>query len=127
MSENPPHLHRVRITSPRAVPGGRSRRRSVSSEIDAQSELGEVYMRSLVRSQLRLAIGVVLVVAMTVGLLPVLFEVVPATRTAKALGVPLPWLLLGLVVYPVLVGVGWAYVHRAEHNERVFSDLVDRR
>jgi hypothetical protein len=127
MSENPPHLHRVRITSPRAAPGGRSTRRSVSSEIDAQSELGEVYMRSLVRSQLRLALGVVLLVALTVGLLPVLFEVVPASRDTKVAGVPLPWLLLGLVVYPFLVGLGWGYVHRAERNEQAFSDLVDRR
>jgi len=41
--------------------------------------------------------------------------------------VPLPWLLLGLLAYPLLVGLGWAYVRRAERNEQVFSELVDRR
>ena len=55
---------RVRVTSPRA---GRPRRTSIASEIDAQTELGEIYMRSLLRSQLRLALGIVLVLGCTVG------------------------------------------------------------
>jgi hypothetical protein len=62
-----------------------------------------------------------------VGLLPVLFVLAPETRTTTVLGVPLPWLLLGLVVYPFLVLLGWVYVHRAERNEQSFSDLVERR
>jgi hypothetical protein len=99
----------------------------VSSEIDAQTELGEVYVRSLVRAQLRLALEVTLALALTVGALPVMFVVVPASRTVHVLGVPLPWLLLGLLVYPFLVGLGWLYVRRAERNESAFSDLVDRR
>jgi hypothetical protein len=37
---------------------------------------------------------------------------------------PLPWLLLGFVVYPVLVLLGWRYVRRAERNERNFADLL---
>jgi hypothetical protein len=98
----------------------------VGSEIDAQTELGEVYVRSLVRTQLRLAVGVSAAVASTLGLLPVLFALAPASRSLRVVGVPLPWLLLGLVVYPCLVGLGWVYVHRAERNERVFSDLVGR-
>jgi hypothetical protein len=98
----------------------------VSSEIDAQTELGEVYMGSLVRTQLRLAMGVTLALALTVGALPVLFWVLPASRRASVLGIPLPWLLMGFLVYPVLVGLGWLYVVRAERNERAFADLVDR-
>ena len=42
----------------------------------------------------------------------------------RVLGVPLPWLLLGVVVYPFLVLLGWLYVRRAERNERDFADLV---
>ena len=99
----------------------------MSSEIDAQTELGEVYVRSLVRSQLLLALQVALALGVSVGLLPVLFAVVPASRSARVVGVPLPWLLLGVVVYPCLVGLGWLYVRRAERNERAFSELVDRR
>ena len=126
MTAVPSPPRRARITSPRT---GTSRRRrpSVSSEIDAQTELGEVYMRSLVRSQLRLAVEITMALMLTVGLLPVLFAVVPASRHAHVAGIPLPWLLLGGVVYPCLVGLGCLYVRRAERNETAFSDLVDRR
>jgi hypothetical protein len=112
---------RVRVTSPRA---GRPRRTSIASEIDAQTALGEIYMRSLMRTQLRLALGTVLVLALTVGLLPVLFLVAPAARTTDVAGIPLPWLVLGFAVYPVLIALAWSYVRRAERNERSFHDLV---
>ncbi len=84
-------------------------------------------MRSLLRTQLRLALGVTGLLAATVGMLPVLFALVPASRTATLAGVPLPWLLLGAGVYPWLVGLGWWYNRRAESNEQAFSDLVDKR
>lgn len=119
MSETPPP--RVRVTSPRA---GHPRRTTVASEIDAQSELGEVYMRSLMRSQLRLALGTVLVLSSTVGALPLVFNVFPAVRHAHLFGLPLPWLLLGFLVYPVLLLLAWSYVRRAERNEESFRDLV---
>jgi len=44
----------------------------------------------------------------------------------RVLGVPLPWLLLGVGVYPWLVGVAWWYVRRSERNETAFEDLVNR-
>ena len=37
---------------------------------------------------------------------------------------PLGWLLLGVLVYPALVALGWAYVRRAERNERDFADIL---
>ncbi|MGN6302683.1 MAG: hypothetical protein ACTHN8_16495 [Angustibacter sp.] len=116
-----PRPARVRVTGPRT---GRPRRTSIASEIDAQSPVGEVYMRSLMRSQLRLALGVVLVLALSVGSLPLLFELSPGLRRAHLLGVPVPWLLLGLGVYPVLIALAWFYVRRAERNEEVFGDMV---
>ncbi|HET7357094.1 MAG TPA: hypothetical protein VFJ09_10515 [Nocardioidaceae bacterium] len=98
---------------------------SVPSEIDARTPLGEVYMQSLVRSQLRLAVGVVLLLAGTFGVLPLLFWVFPALSRLHVLGIPLPWFLLGFVAYPFLMLVGRFYVRRAERNERAFTDLVD--
>jgi putative solute:sodium symporter small subunit len=112
---------RVRVTGPRA---GRRRRASIASEIDAQTELGEVYMRSLMRSQLRLALGVLAVLVLT---LPLLFARVPALQHARILGVPLGWLLLGVGAYPLLVALAAFYVRRAERNERAFHDLVGPR
>jgi hypothetical protein len=99
---------------------------SVASEIDAQTGLGEVYMDSLIRSQLRLAFEVTAILALTLGILPLLFTLVPPVKRLSVLGIPLPWVLLGFVVYPCLVLLGWAYVRRAEHNEQAFTDLVDQ-
>ncbi len=112
---------RVRVTGPRL---NRPRTASVASEIDAQSEVGEIYMRSLMRSQLRLALGVVLVLLGSVGSLPLVFDAVPGVRRAQLLGVPVPWLVLGFAVYPVLIALAWFYVRRAERNEAAFYDMV---
>jgi hypothetical protein len=125
VSESPAAPRRVRVTHPRTGAGDR-RRRSVSSEIDAQTELGEVFMRSLIRSQLRLAFAVTTALGLSVGALPLLFALVPSTKSAQVLGIPLPWLLMGFVVYPCLVALGWLYVRLAERTEQTFSDLVDR-
>lgn len=112
---------RVRVTGrPRTAPTARS----VVSEIDAQTELGEVYVRSLVRSQLRLALGVTATLVVTLGLLPVLFASSATARRTAIIGVPLPWWLLGVLAYPFLILLAWLYVVRAERNERAFRELV---
>ena len=93
-------------------------------EIDAETALGEVFMRSLLREQLALAARVLVALGLTVGLLPVLFHLVPSLGDVRVGPVPLAWLLLGALTYPWLVLLGWFYVRRAEHNERDFADLV---
>lgn len=124
MTEKPPP-RRVRITSPRTS-APRPRRVTVTREIDAQTEVGEVYMRSLLASQLRLALLILAVLAVLLGGLPALFVLVPVVREVQVLGLPLPWLLLGGLVYPTLIALGWFYVRQAERNERNFIELVDR-
>jgi flagellar biosynthesis protein FliR len=118
-------IPRVRITSPRTVAARSRGRRSNASEIDALTRVGEVYVQSLMRAQLRLAAYVVVALAVTLGSLPVLFRVVPVGNI-HVLGIPLTWLVLGLVVYPWLVVLAWWYVRRAERNEAAFEDLVER-
>ncbi|MDQ3629336.1 MAG: DUF485 domain-containing protein [Actinomycetota bacterium] len=114
---------RVRVTSPRTN-AARTRTVPVVAEIDAQSTVGEVYMRSLVRSQLRLALVVIAVVAGSLLCLPLLFALAPDVAERPVAGIPLAWLLLGLSVYPVLVAAAWWYVRAAERAEAEFSDLV---
>jgi len=121
-SNTPPQ--RVRVKAPAA---GRPRRTTVAREIDAQSAVGEVYMSSLVRSQLRLALGLLVLLVLTVGALPLLFVLVPWLQHGRILGVPLAWVLLGVGCYPVILALGWLYVRRAERNERAFQDLVGPR
>jgi hypothetical protein len=114
---------RVRVTGPprRRASGVR---RTASREIDADTELGAVYMSSLLGEQLRLAAGILVALGLTVGGLPLVFHLLPHLSDVRLLGVPVPWLLLGVLVYPWLLVLGWVYVRRAEANERDFADLV---
>jgi hypothetical protein len=117
---------RVRITSPRTSAARSRAGRPNAAEIDELTRLGEVYVQSLIRAQLRLALHVVLFLAATLGLLPVLFLLLPVSRL-HLFGVPLPWLLLGVAVYPWLLWLARWYVRRAERNESAFEDLLERR
>ena len=123
MSETTPR--RVRVTSPRTG-ATRAQRVPAAREIDAQTRLGEVYMSSLLRSQLRLALLALGTLALLVGGIPLLFWLFPGLSTVVVLAVPLPWLLLAFAVYPFLFAIGWLYVRAAERNERDFTDVVDR-
>jgi hypothetical protein len=60
------------------------------------------------------------------GGLPLLFAIEPALRTLRVLGLPLPWVLLGVLVYPTVIGGAWIYTRMAERNERDFAELVER-
>ena len=115
---------RVRVTSPRTS-AARARRVAPTSEIDSRTRLGEVYVSSLVRAQLRLAVGVLALVAGLVAGLPLAFWLLPWLSEVTVLGMPLPWVLLAFAVYPFLLLCGWGYVRRAEYNERVFVAMVD--
>ncbi|MEV4540023.1 hypothetical protein GA0070609_5728 [Micromonospora echinaurantiaca] len=96
------------------------------TELAQQTRVGEALVRGLVRAQLALALRLSLVVAIGLGGLPWLFAIAPSVGRVTVLGVKLPWLLLGVVSFPFLIGVGWAYVRLAERNEQDFTDLVQR-
>lgn len=131
MSERePPHPHeesgeRVRVTGPPRRVAPRRTTRPRRRQIDEQTRLGEIYLRSLLREQLRLAVVALSVLGVVIGTLPALFYLAPGLAEVRLLGFPLPWLVLGIAVYPFLVVVGWRYVRAAERNERSFADLVD--
>ncbi|NLG23001.1 MAG: DUF485 domain-containing protein [Actinomycetales bacterium] len=127
------------MTEPGRTPGGRvtithpSRQRprmrpaSLTREIDEQTGLGEVYISSLIRSQLRLGLAVLAVSLGVLAALPLVFHLFPEIAAVRVLGVTLPWLILGLVVYPAILGAAWFYAHNAERVERDFVDLLDDR
>lgn len=114
---------RVRVTGP---PRRRAASlRSGTREIDAGTELGRVYMESLLREQLRLAVRILGLLVLTVGMLPLAFHLVPGLAEVRVGPVPLSWLLLGVLVYPWLIVLGWIYIRRSEANERDFAALVE--
>ena len=74
-----------------------------------------------------LALRVLAFGAVGLGGLPLLFLLVPDTRTLEIAGLPFPWLVLGVLVYPVGLLVAHYYVRQSERIEREFSQVVARR
>lgn len=119
-----PRTGRVRITSPLTTASPHVRR-TVQQEIDESTGIGEVYVRSLVRSQLRAALTVITTLMLTLGALPVVFWLLKDLSELSILGIPLPWIVLGVAVYPGLFLLGWLYVRQADKSERDFAALVN--
>jgi len=118
-----PVTGRVRVTSPLTTAPTHVRR-TVQQEIDESTGIGEVYIRSLVRSQLRAALTVVTTLMLTIGSLPVVFWLLEDLNTLRIRGIPLPWIVLAVGVYPGLFLLGWLYVRQAEKAERDFAALL---
>lgn len=115
------------MTSSRRDAATRTDAPPLTRDIDEQSNLGEVYMSGLMGAQLTLALRVLAFGGFGLGGLPLLFLLVPATRTFDVGPIPLPWLVLGVVVYPVAVLVARYYVRQSERIEAEFSAAVGRR
>jgi hypothetical protein len=122
----PDSPRRVRVTSPRRTATRRPVVPTGTREIDEQTRLGEIYMHSLIQAQLRLTLAVIAGAVVILGGIPLLFALVPATRTLSVLGLPLPWVILGIVVYPVVYIAARLYVRNAERIEAEFTEFVGR-
>ena len=114
---------RVRVTGARSA-RVRPLRSAGSSEIDRRTRDGEVYVSSLLRDQLVLAGRILLALALCLGPLPLLFHLAPGLADVRLLGLPITWLVLGVLVYPFLVLLGWRYVRRSEQIEQAFAELL---
>ena len=69
-------------------------------------------VRVLMHRQIRAALTATVLLAATLGLLPVLLRLLPPADTW-----PSVWLVLGVAPYPALLCTGAWYVRRAERNE----------
>ena len=114
----------MRVTSPRTAAAARPRPVALTTQIDQRTSLGSVYLASLLRAQLRLALGVLGTALLAIGSLPLLFAGFPGLSRVIVLGVPLPWVVLAFAAYPGFVLAGWVFVRRAEANEAAFESLV---
>ncbi len=115
---------RVRVTSSRrgATP---MHARPVSRDLDEQTELGDVYLDGLMRAQLRLSVAVIALTVLGLAALPVTLALVPATRTMDIVGLPFPWVVLGIAVYPAAWFLARWYSRQAERIEQDFAEVVD--
>jgi hypothetical protein len=118
---------RVRITHPRTDAVRRGPHRPPVREIDEQTQLGAVYMSSLIRSQRRLALSVCAAIALLLVGTALAGAYIHSFVAFRLFGLPMPWLVLGLLIYPALIALGWYTVRSAERTERDFLELVRRR
>ncbi len=123
MTTSGPRPTRVRVTSSRRG-AGRVAARPLARDLDEQTGLGDVYLDGLMRAQLRLSLIVVGLAVLGVGGFPVLLLAFPATRSLTVGGLPFPWLVLGILVYPVAWLLARWYVRAAERVESDFTDVV---
>jgi uncharacterized membrane protein (DUF485 family) len=116
---------RVRVTAPRPGSAAASDRLLTSGHTDATtSDIAAVYVRSLIRSQLRVAIVFAVGFAAATTLFVLAIALAPELDTTFVLGVPLSWLLLGVGVYPLAITVGALYLRAATRNESRYRSLT---
>jgi hypothetical protein len=120
MDGEDPAVRRTRVVL------GETAGRRPPDDLAELTPVGEALVKGLVRAQLALALRMALVVVTGLGALPLLFAVAPAVGAVQVLGIELPWLLLGVLSFPFLAGVGWVYVRWAERNEQDFIAVIRR-
>jgi hypothetical protein len=95
-------------------------------ELEEQTSWGKLLVRDhLVKVQLRTALLLSLLVVVVFGSLPVLFYLLPGFSRLSLAGIPVAWLILGVLPFPFLFGVGLWYNRLAERNERAFVDMIE--
>ncbi|GAA3860791.1 hypothetical protein GCM10022243_28670 [Saccharothrix violaceirubra] len=124
LSVSAPKSRRRRVVL--ADPKGRGRVLRTIGELEEQTSVGEKLIRDLIRTQLRSAFSLGLGLLGFFALLPVVFYALPQLAEVELVGVRLPWLVLGLLPFPLCYTVGYAYRRLAETNEQDFVNSVDR-
>ncbi|PPK61760.1 hypothetical protein V5P93_000080 [Actinokineospora auranticolor] len=95
-------------------------------ELEEQTSWAEEVVRSFIRIQFWTSVRLALVIGVAFGALPLVFYLVPDMSDVRVAGVSLPWLLLGVLPFPLLFGVGYWYNVLAEGHERDFVDMVEK-
>jgi hypothetical protein len=57
--------------------------------------------------------------------IPLLLLLVPQLDDVSIAGLRLPWLLLGVLPFPLLFGAAYWFNQKAESHERAFVDMVE--
>jgi uncharacterized membrane protein (DUF485 family) len=89
------------------------------------SDIAGVYVRSLIRSQLRLGIVFALGFVVATAVFVLAIALTPPLDETFVVGVPLSWLLLGVGVYPLAITVAGLYVRAAARNEARYRSLAE--
>ncbi|NIJ14510.1 hypothetical protein FHU38_004911 [Saccharomonospora amisosensis] len=112
---------RVVLAEPSRSPGGLRAR----VELAQQTSWGELLISDLIKAQLRSGVLLAVLAAFVLGALPLAFYFSPTLATLRFIGLPVPWLLLGIAPFPFLLGVGLWYNRLAERHERDFVNMIE--
>ena len=112
-------LPRKRVTAPRRQVQAAPVRASDPGIADASA----VYIRTLMRAQLRLAITLVAAFLLTLAVFSVAIALIPALHVEMIFGVPWSWALQAYGMYPLVVIFAVIYVRAAGRNERRYRSL----
>jgi TRAP-type C4-dicarboxylate transport system permease small subunit len=116
---------RVVITHPRTSTRRRPSRTSAPRDLREHTFRGEVLLAALRRSQLRLAMAIASVFLMAVGGIPVVYASADWVRATRVGPIPLIWLTLGILVFPLVIWLGWLHIRATERYEQQFIDLIE--
>jgi hypothetical protein len=77
------------------------------------------------RRQLRLSLGVAATLVALLGVQPLVAWLWPGYGSVRVFSIPLPWLVLGVASYPLMIALGLYYVRHAETIDDEFSELLE--
>lgn len=102
--------------------------RSVPAAADLYhpDDYGETLLRSLIRAQLGVTLGVLVPAAAVVATYPLLSVLLPGLNRVTVGPLPLSMIILGFGIYPPLVLLAFAYVRRARRMEERFVELLEQ-
>lgn len=119
----PNPLPRRRVTAPRgpkllSASGTRSRVEAI-----APGEQQPIYLTTLMRVQLRLAIVCCIAFLVTITSAAIALAAIEPLQTSYVFGVPWSWVLQAYGMYPLVVFFAILYVGAAGRNERRYRQL----
>ena len=97
---------------------------TVLQEVAEQTSYGQIFLNELIRRQRRLAVSVAGVFLLLLFGLPVVNLQFPEVASLPVLGLPLSWLVLGVLIYPLLLVLALYFVYTARALEDEFLDLI---
>ncbi len=93
-------------------------------EVAEQTTYGEVVLGDLIRRQLTLGLSVASAFLLLLFGLPIFNLLFPELAALPVFGLPLSWLLLAVLIYPLLWVLAYYYVTTAQKFEDEFTELV---
>ncbi len=119
-----PALRRRRVTAPQRLPVDSLSARGADHEIPDASA---VYLGTLIRAQLRLAVTLALGFIVTLAAASISIAAIPLLHVETIFGVPWSWVLQAYGMYPLVGFFALVYVRAAGRNEQRYRSLETRR